>query len=62
MLWIAFILLMGAGCAAYVGATQLDRSKQRDKCSIEAFTERRNGVSCMCLSVLLVVLGVGLAL
>ena len=44
MLWIAFILLMGAGCAAYVGATQLDRSKQRDKCSIEAFTERRNGV------------------
>lgn len=48
MLWIAFILLMGAGCAAYVGATQLDRSKQRDKCSIEAFTERRNGVACRC--------------
>ena len=39
---------MGAGCAAYVGATQLDRSKQRDKCSIEAFTERRNGVACRC--------------
>ena len=48
MLWIAFILLMGAGCAAYVGATQLERSKQRDKCSIEAFTERRNGVACRC--------------
>ena len=62
MIWIAFVLLMGAGCAAYVGATPLDRSKQRDKCSIEAFTERRNGVSCLCLSVLLVLLGVGFAL
>ena len=57
MIWIAFILLMGAGCAAYVGATQLDRSKQRDKRSIETFTERRNGVSRLCLSMLLVVLG-----
>ena len=62
MIWIGFILLLCAGFAAYIGAVQLERSRQREKSSIEAFTERRNGISCLCLSVLLVVLGVGLSL
>jgi|GEM_PF-1261674 len=62
MLGFGFALLLCAGFAAYMGAVQLERSKQREQCSIEAFSERRNGVSCLCLSVLLVVLGVGLSL
>lgn len=62
MLGFSFVLLLCAGFAAYMGAVQLERSRQREKCSIEAFTERRNGISCLCLSVLLVVLGVGLSL
>lgn len=62
MIWVGFVLFLCAGFAAYLGALQLDRSRQREKSSIEAFTERRNGVSCLCLSILLVVLGVGLSL
>lgn len=62
MLGFGFVLLLCAGFAAYMGVVQLERSKQREQRSIEAFSERRNGVSCLCLSVLLVVLGVGLSL
>lgn len=62
MIWIGFILLLCAGFAAYTGANQMDRSKQREKCSMEAFTERRNAVSCLCLAVLFVILGVGMNL
>ena len=62
MLGFGFVLLLCAGFAAYMGAVQLERSRQRGKSSGEAFTERRNGISCLCLPVVLVVLGVGLSL
>ena len=62
MLGFSFVLLLCAGFAAYMGAVQLERSRQREKCSIEAFTERRHGITCLCLSNLLVVLGVGRSL
>ena len=58
MIWIGLILLICAGFSAYAGASQLEQAKQRAKCSLDAFTERRNGVSCICLSVLFVILGV----
>ena len=62
MIWIGLILLICAGFSAYAGASQLEQAKQRAKCSLDAFTERRNGVSCICLSVLFVILGVAINL
>ena len=62
MIWIGLILLICAGFSAYAGASQLEQAKQRAKCSLDAFTERRNGVSCICLSVLFVILGVAISL
>ena len=43
MIWIGLILLICAGFSAYAGASQLEQAKQRAKCSLDAFTERRNG-------------------
>ena len=62
LIWIGWILLICAGFSAYAGASQLEQAKQRAKCSLDAFTERRNGVSCICLSVLFVILGVAINL
>ena len=44
------------------GASQLEKAKQRAKCSLDAFTERRNGASCICLAILFVILGIGINL
>ena len=41
---------------------ELEQAKQRAKCSLDAFTERRNGVSCICLAILFVILGIGINL
>lgn len=46
----------------YAGASQLEQAKQHAKCSLDAFTKRRNGVSCICLSILFVILGVAINL
>ena len=54
MIWIGLMLLICAGFSAYAGVSQLEQAKQRAKCSLDAFTERRNGVSCICLSILFV--------
>lgn len=62
MIWIGLILLICAGFSAYTGVSQLEQAKQRAKCSLDAFTERRNGVSCICLSVLFVILWVAINL
>lgn len=62
MIWIGLILLICAGFSAYAGVSQLEQAKQRAKCSLDAFTERRNGVSCICLSVLFVILWVAINL
>ena len=62
MIWIGLILLICAGFSAYAGASQFDHAKQRTKHSQDAFTERRNGVSCICLSILFVILGVAINL
>ena len=43
MIWIGLILLICAGFSAYAGASQLEQAKQRAKCSLDAFTERRKG-------------------
>lgn len=45
MIWIGLMLLICAGFSAYAGASQLERAKQHAKCSLDAFTKRRNGVS-----------------
>lgn len=62
MVWISLILLICAGFSAYAGASQLEQAKQHAKCSLDAFTKRRNGVSCICLSILFVILGVAINL
>ena len=62
IIWIGLILLICAGFSAYAGASQLEQAKQRVKCSLDAFMERRNGVSCICLSVLFVILWVAINL
>ena len=62
MTWIGLILLICAGFSAYAGASRFDHAKQCAKCSLDAFTERRNGVSCICLSILFVILGVAINL
>lgn len=62
MVWISLILLICAGFSAYAGASQLEQTKQHAKCSLDAFTKRRNGVSCICLSILFVILGVAINL
>lgn len=62
MIWIGLMLLICAGFSAYAGASQLEKAKQRAKCSLDAFTERRNGVSCICLAILFVILGIGINL
>ena len=62
MIWIGLMLLICAGFSAYAGASQLEQAKQRAKCSLDAFTERRNGVSCICLAILFVILGIGINL
>ena len=59
---ISLILLICAGFSAYAGASQLEQAKQHAKCSLDAFTKRRNGVSCICLSILFVILGVAINL
>ena len=56
------MLLICAGFSAYAGASQLEQAKQRTKHSQDAFTERRNGVSCICLAILFVILGIGINL
>ena len=56
------MLLICAGFSAYAGVSQLEQAKQRAKCSLDAFTERRNGVSCICLAILFVILGIGINL
>lgn len=55
-------LMICAGFSAYAGASQLEQAKQHAKCSLDAFTKRRNGVSCICLSILFVILGVAINL
>ena len=62
MIWIGLMLLICAGFSAYAGASQLEQAKQHAKCSLDAFTERRNGVSCICLAILFVILGIGINL
>ena len=61
-IWIGLMLLICAGFSAYAGASQLEQAKQRTKHSQDAFTERRNGVSCICLAILFVILGIGINL
>ena len=62
VVWIGLILLICAGFSAYAGASQLEQAKQHAKCSLNAFTKRRNGVSCICLAILFVILGIGINL
>ncbi len=62
MIWIGLMLLICAGFSAYAGVSQLEQAKQRAKCSLDAFAERRNGVSCICLAILFVILGIGINL
>ena len=63
MIWIGLMLLICAGFSAYAGASRLEQAKQRAKeCSLDAFTERRNRVSCICLAILFVILGIGINL
>ena len=54
-------ILLVDTCLLYT-SSQLEQAKQRAKCSLDAFTERRNGVSCICLAILFVILGIGINL
>ena len=58
MIWIGLMLLICAGFSAYAGASQLEKAKQRAKCSLDAFTERRVALRC-CLQVQVVMLPSG---
>lgn len=52
---IDFFLLICAAAFAVAGAVQLKRSKQTGQDALNAFTSRRNAVSCICLAILFVI-------
>lgn len=51
---IDIFLLICAAAFAILGVKQLRRSSWTEQNSLDAFTKRRNAVSCICLAILFV--------
>lgn len=56
-IWIDLILMVCTAGFACVGIRQWKQSKKSGQKSLDVFTDRRNAVSCFCLALLCVMVG-----
>lgn len=56
--WSSGFLIMIAAGFAFAGFCLLQKAAKNNRSESEAFVCRRNGVSCICLAILLVIVGI----